>query len=244
MTEILLLGTFHFRESSVDICSEKVQDELDRMVRKLAEFCPNQITIEAAYHQQKAIDQAYQKFQLEDLKNWKKMQTENLGPICSFGETHSIGYNNESIQIGFRMGKILQKDKIHAVDIDMDLGENVGKLMPYLEETIGKIEKSMREHTSDSIVEQYKYYNTSEWSRLNHNIYIRSNSVILDGEYTGATVNARWYERNLKIFANIQRMAEQYDRLFVLYGSGHLQILRDLINADEKMKLADVYEYL
>lgn len=168
------------------------------------------------------VDQAYQKFHLMDLRDWQKMQIENLGSICSFGKTHTIGYKNESIQIGFRLGKILQKDKIFAVDEDMDLGENVAKLFPYLEETIGKVEKSMKEHAQDSIVDQYKYYNTPEWSRLNHNIYIRSNSVKLGDEYIGVDVNTRWYERNLKIFANIQRLADDTERLFVLYGAGHL----------------------
>ena len=36
MTEILLLGSFHFIESSIDFASDEVQDELDCLTQKLA----------------------------------------------------------------------------------------------------------------------------------------------------------------------------------------------------------------
>ena len=54
----------------------------------------------------------------------------------------------------------------------------------------------------------------------------------------------KWYERNLKIFSNIQNLCKNSNRLFIIYGAGHLQILRDLINASENLTLVDVYQYL
>lgn len=244
MTEILLLGTFHFRESQFDFCSDQVQDELDRLVQKLSVFNPDSIAVEVAIHQQEVVSKSYQKFSLTDLRNYEKMRNKSLGDIHLFGETHPITYDNEAIQVGYKLGKLLKLDDIHAVDDDIALGDSAAKLMPFLTDVLEAMQNDMSKHTEDSIIELYRYYNSVEWSKLNHNIYIRANSVKIDGTYAGAEMNTKWYERNLKIFANIQRLATISERLFIIYGAGHLQILKDLISADDNLKLVDVYKYL
>ena len=55
---------------------------------------------------------------------------------------------------------------------------------------------------------------------------------------------ASWYERNLKIFSNLQRLAAQKERVFLLFGAGHLRILRDLVQADRNLKWVDACAYL
>lgn len=90
----------------------------------------------------------------------------------------------------------------------------------------------------------YKYYNSREWSGLNHQVYLDANSINSDGQYNGAMMVTKWYERNLKIFCNIQQLAKHNKRIFVIYGAGHLQVLRDLINASNDLELVDVYNYL
>lgn len=244
MTEIMLLGTFHFKESQFDFCSDKVQNELDCLTQKLLAFNPDTIAVEAAVHQQEAVSKSYQKFSLADLRNYEKMRNENLGNIHMFGETRPITYDNESIQIGYKLGKLLKLNDIYAVDDDSALGESVAKLMPFWADTLEVIQVDMNKHTEDSIIDLYKYYNSAEWSKLNHNIYIRANALKIDGAYAGAEMNTKWYERNLKIFTNIQQLATSSERLFIIYGAGHLQILRDLINADDNLRLVDVYRYL
>lgn len=244
MTEILLLGTFHFMESSFDFYTDKVQDELDHLTKKLLEFHPDTVAVEAAMHQQEVVSESYQKFNLKDLRNPEKMRSETLGSIHMFGQTCPITYNNEAIQIGYKLGKLLNLDDIYAIDEDIDLGESATKLMPFLTDTINELNKNTNRHEKDSIIELYKYYNSAKWSKLNHNIYIRANAIKLDGFYTGVEMNTKWYERNLKIFANIQQLAEKSKKLFILYGAGHLQLLKDFINADNNLHLVDVYQYL
>ena len=55
---------------------------------------------------------------------------------------------------------------------------------------------------------------------------------------------ASWYERNLKIFSNLQRLAAQKERGFLLFGAGHLRILKDLVQADRNLKWVDACAYL
>lgn len=70
------------------------------------------------------------------------------------------------------------------------------------------------------------------------------NAVNNDNDYIGAVMNAKWYERNLKIFCNIKELSLEKKRIFVLYGAGHGKILRDFINADSHLKLIDINDYL
>lgn len=41
-----------------------------------------------------------------------------------------------------------------------------------------------------------------------------------------------WYNRNLRIFCNIQQLADQEgERIPVLFGAGHVQILEELVDS-------------
>ena len=245
MTEILLLGTFHFRESFFDIYSAEIQQELDAIVRKLSAFHPDAVAVETSVFAQEYVNQAYEKFALTDLQDSNKMRNETLGQICVWGQTVPIPYNNEAIQIGFRLGKLLDHSKVYAIDnnttLNMDVMQNPEAS---LKEAIDAFYAYTSTHANDTISELYQYYNGEKWSKLNHNIYIQANRIQTDNLYAGAEMLTKWYERNLKIFANIQRLAVDHKRIFIIYGAGHLQILRDLINADSNLKLVDTQKFL
>ncbi|MBQ7337938.1 MAG: hypothetical protein IJW40_05720 [Clostridia bacterium] len=245
MTEILLLGTFHFMESPIAFYSDKVQDELEMLAQKLLRFSPDAIAVEAAKDAQSDVDRSYHTFCLNDLRNVSKMQTETLGEIHMFGGTYPITYNNECIQIGYRIGKLAGLEKIHAIDDDTVWDTKVmHSPTPCLNDAMKALRTDEDKHTDDSLLALYRYYNGVEWSNLNHAIYIQMNAISTDHAYAGAQAVAKWYERNLKIFSNIQRISKNSKRLFILYGAGHLQILRELIHADNHLKLVDVYDYL
>ena len=246
MTEILLLGSFHFLESSIDFYSSEIQNELDLITRKLLKFNPAVIAVEAAAKAQEYIDKSYEIFDLMDLQDRNKMQNETLGEIYMFGQKYLITYNNESIQIGYRLGKMLAHSKVYAIDDDTILNMDVmyNKPPSSLKEAMNALHADMNKHMNDTIVDMYKYYNSEEWSKLNHSIYIQANMISAGNNYAGAEMVTKWYERNLKIFSNIQRLADTYRRIFIIYGAGHLKILRDLINADSNLKLIDAGKYL
>lgn len=245
MTEILLLGTFHYMEENIDFYSEEIQKELQQFVHKLSLFKPDAIAIEAAIHQQKAIDESYVKFKLSDLLQRETMETKVLGTITMFGNEYPITYNNEAIQVGYRLGKMLNLDRVYAIDDDSLLDMSVfNNPTERLRESINHLNSDIEKHSNDSITDLYKYYNSREWSELNHQVYLDANSINSDGQYNGAMMVTKWYERNLKIFCNIQQLAKHNKRIFVIYGAGHLQVLRDLINASNDLELVDVYNYL
>ena len=245
MTDVLLLGSFHFMQSDWDFYSSVAQTELDTLAQALLRFTPDAVAVEAAAHQQDIINAAYQKFDLRDLQNADKMRTETLGNIRMYNDVHPIKYNNETIQIGFRLAKMQGLPKVHAIDDDSEIdGEPFEHPSADVQKSIKKYSDYTAQQKLDTIIDNFRYLNSTSYARLNHLIYLRVNAMGSSEDYSGAKSIAQWYERNLKIFSNIQRMAEQYTRIFIVYGAGHLHILRDLICADDRLNLVDVMDYL
>lgn len=246
MTEIFLLGTFHFLEKNWDICSKSVQREISEFVCKLAVFQPDAVAVEGAVHQQKAIDEAYSRVRPESFDDADFMRKTSLGQITLFGETRSIPWNNECVQIGFRLAKLLNLPGVYAIDADMLLDDALlgDAPQPEIARRLDALNRYTHQNKGTTLTDAYRCYNSKEWSRLNHLIYLSSNAINPDGHYPGAAFVSQWYERNLRIFAEIQALAGKHRRIFVLYGAGHLHILRELINASDNMKLVSLEDIL
>ena len=244
MTQIFLLGTFHFRDSDIDFYTENAQRKLWYINERLKRFNPDAITVEAAAHAQSDVDASYEKFKLDDLSNFDKMRNETLGTINIWGGTYPISYNNESIQIGYRLGKTMGAGKIHAIDDNSVLDDITEEIPERIKIAFDKHLEKMNAGESKTIIETLKNLNSNEWSYHNQQLYLVNNAIGAGSSYAGANFFGQWYMRNLKIFANLQKLSENHERVFSLYGCGHLYILRELINLCEDMELVDYREYL
>jgi hypothetical protein len=62
-----------------------------------------------------------------------------------------------------------------------------------------------------------------------HGVYMAALRVGADTSYPGASMTARWYERNLKIASNVLRLVESpQDRVLIVIGAAHGPILREI----------------
>ena len=82
----------------------------------------------------------------------------------------------------------------------------------------------------------YSILNSDECIAFDHSVYLDINKINL-GKYEGSQLVLQWYERNLKIFSNLQNICEKGDKVLVLIGSSHLKILKELITASGEMDL-------
>ena len=58
-------------------------------------------------------------------------------------------------------------------------------------------------------------------------------------------VTSWWFNRNLRIFRNIQRIdATAEDRILVIYGAGHMNLLNVFFEASPEYNLIPVNSYL
>ncbi len=61
----------------------------------------------------------------------------------------------------------------------------------------------------------------------------------------GATWVGNWYARNLKIFANLVRIADKPDdRVVVIYGAGHAPLLDEFARQSRGFDVVDTLDYL
>ncbi len=231
MAEIILVGTFHY-PGRFDIFSDDVQNQIDAFTARLASFYPNKIAVEFPYIMQNELDKLYK---LSD----KYSFGENIvySNIERYGSISPFKSENEIVQIGFRLGKKLNHDKIYGIDEDIELSEELyGKIAPYIDMDSYFAEVQKMTENAQNIMEAYALHNSDEYIRLDHSIYLDMNKINL-GKYEGSQLVLQWYERNLKIFSNLQNICEKGDRVLVLIGSSHLKILKELITASNELEL-------
>jgi len=261
MTEVFLLGTFHFSHSKKEIFTNEARHELGILNQKLMGFSPDVVAIEYPYHQQANVDAGYEKFSLADLSDFEKMKTINLGKIKTFGRKGIQRYKNEVVQVGFRLAKSLDLEKVYAIDDDSFyahvpvIGRRIfiGRAIRHVRNMLAwpnNLPKDIKaaydvhmKHLNEEkvgILEQLDYMNTDEWSYHNHVIYFERNKLGAETAFAGSMNFGSWYTRNLRIFAHIQELCQHYNRVFVLIGAGHLHLLREFVNVDSDMRLVSL----
>lgn len=209
---ILTLGIFHFNfpnldraqfaeDDQIDVLEPKYQDEINSLVKKLAKFEPTIIVIERHHKAQNRIDSLYQEYLMGryDLKR------------------------SEDEQIGFRLAKQIGIKKLYCVD---ELGEPNDKIEKLLDdentEEYINFEKSFSKHLdSVKVFEPKSIFKErgiiAELLELNNRENIEKslgNYLIAHFkyesypyDYTGVDFETgRWFNRNLRIFRNIQRV--------------------------------------
>ena len=74
--------------------------------------------------------------------------------------------------------------------------------------------------------------------------YLKAVRVGKNSDYVGADLARDWYERNLKIYANITRLNDlPNERILVVVGSGHLKLLREFVEQSGEFNLAKANVY-
>lgn len=248
--QIMVFGTFHFKDAGhdsykseydIDILSQQRQNELQEVIQLLSKFRPTKIALEKDTHKQGKYDSLY--------NQW----------LTGNFELKS----NEVFQLGFRLAKMFGHKQIFLVDVDgrsyapemtkeqydkqvsdlkrNDLGidqwnERYRKLYQY-EDSI-KMAIDLRTF--------FLFLNSPERIRKGHGHYFVDNFKLGNGNnYFGPDMATRWYNRNLRIFSNIQRITEsKEDRILLIIGAGHVPILRHAIESSPEYDLVEVSEFL
>jgi Family of unknown function (DUF5694) len=251
---VLLLGTFHMDNpnrdvanvAADDILSQKRQAELEALIDRLAAFQPTKIAVEVPFRNEQGEQTLG-----EGRRN--ALYTDQYADyLAGNGEPD----RNEVYQLAFRLGKRLGIKQIYGIDYPLNLP--MGPVMQFAQQN-GQgalLQQSMTDAkdtaatlsqrlTSSSLIEYFSYLNRPETLASLHRPYLKYPvRVGQDQNYVGADMVAEWYKRNLRIFANLVRIAGQGDRIFVLFGMGHAHLLRQLIEDSDEFELVDPLTYL
>lgn len=243
--KIMILGTYHMDNPGQDainlraddVLGEKRQGEITELVERLARFKPTKIAVEAPYRNTAWPDR-YQKFLAGEYK---------LG-------------RNEIEQVGFRLARRLGHGTVYPIDFPMwmngllpsEIEQPKAKPAPPAEAAgpkralpphIARTEELMRTAT---VTEILRYLNSEQYARADHAGYLE---MLLPDEgvaiYGRADLVTNWYKRNLRMFANVNRVAQfPGDRVLLIVGSGHLKILSDFALDSPQFCLVEAETYL
>ena len=240
---LLLLGSYHmanpgldkFNLKADDVTVPKRQQEIQILVNSLAQFKPTKVAIERPYVDSTVVIK-YQNY---------------------LDGEYELG-KSESQQIGFRLAKMMGHDSIYPIDIHMSLNsQEMGKLVtqkPELQKYMAGVQNSgqramqmMGEWLSKGTISEMLFnMNKPEMLNWTHSIYLEHFLPVVHGDnYAGADYLTTWYQRNIRIFSNLHKIsAIQSDRIMVIYGQGHIPILKDLANHSPYFCLEDPLPFL
>jgi hypothetical protein len=253
--DVLLIGTFHFDDPGLDEYKPQFpwnpmearhQDEIADVVRRLAAFRPTRIALEWPVGRQAGLDSVYRAV----LAGQRPLRT------------------NERDQLGFRLARELGHERVYAIDAPArsyfptmtqeEYDRQVARLMEGADaRLIARQQDLERRYTAvarldDSLktVMPLREYllreNEPERVLAGHGQYLIGSFLLgRDEDFLGPDQRTRWYNRNLRIFHNIQRITASPDeRILVIMGAGHLPILRHAVLASPEYRLVEVREVL
>jgi hypothetical protein len=253
--QVLLLGTFHFDDPGLDDYQPQFpwdpaepehQREIEEVVRLLAAYRPTLIALEWPIARQDALDSAYADF---------------LAGRTPAGP-------NERDQLGFRLAREMGHERVYGIDAaarsyfpDMtqdDYDQRVERLMEGADiavidrqqrlearyETLARASDSLK--TTMPLRDYLLRENDPDELRVSHGQYLIGGFYLGRGDdYLGPDMRTRWYNRNLRIVHNLQRLTRSpEERILVIIGAGHVPILGHAFEASPEYRLREVAEYL
>lgn len=238
--QVLVLGTYHFANPGLDVVKSEVADvltptrqsEIEQIVQALERFRPTKIALEVRRERTVWLDSLYAAYR---------------------SEQHTLS-RNEVEQLGFRLADRLGHSRVLAIDHEGEFP--FGALMQYAQahdtafvtrlqrataEMAAEANRMQREETIGGIL---RTMNDPERIAMGHGFYLEISRVGAGDTYVGADLLAKWYARNIRIFSDLQRIAQPEDRILVIFGSGHSAILRELVTSDPDMQLVEALPFL
>lgn len=227
--QVSVLGIFHFEYSdthdyeeqfSVDPTTDLRKQQIHELIAQLATFKPTKILVEV----NRIAGDSLLNVQYGDYLD----------------DESRISSKSEIYQVAFPLAKKLSHKRVYASDakaewFGADLDWDHFDESAYLK-SIGQYEKSNRynyqqvyslEDSLKSVLSIKDYLillNTPEAQRYNHQIYLTETALSGAGDtYIGADAVARWYRRNLRIFANVLDLVDfdSQERILIIYGASH-----------------------
>jgi hypothetical protein len=231
--QVLVLGTFHFdypgldalkaaEEDKIDVLKEPKKSEVTELLEYIKQFKPNKIALEAH-------------------PEWEAGRK-----LREYRQGAHRDKRDERYQIGIRLADELAMDTIYSIDAD-PFSEDLEKVAdtsflralgedydfrsddPYDAMMVKWFEDETKMVSKVHLLDYLKNMNSRESHEYGYGAYLTGDFQL--GQYRGADIlSIWWYNRNLRIFRNLQRMTEDpEDRILVIMGNGHAAVLRQLI---------------
>jgi len=246
-TKIMTIGVFHFAYHNMDavitedkdkisVLEEPYQSEIIAISNAISDFNPTIIAIERTPDKQSQIDSLYTLY-----KNGK----------------FTLG-KDEIYQLGFRIGKNRNVPVIYCVN---DWGRHYENLHEIFTDSIRSAKfTDYYLHSPDSlypipgaskkvsgIISELKTLNDPNHIKERLSVYLLNPFKYEEqpGDFTGVDFETgRWFNRNLRIFRNIQRIPHRVDdRILLIIGREHLNLLNHFFDVSKEFEFISPLPY-
>lgn len=234
--EVMLLGTFHFAQTAerLDVLEPGRQAELTELLDGLEGFAPQRIAVEYPHARAGRLDSAYRRYV-------------DRPP-------DSLDSRNEIQQVGFRLARRLGHERVHAVDVPMNLWhDSIATFDERWPDARGDLRSRWDVRYADrdpdalagrSLGQILVTLNT-DLPPANGNMYGRFLPLVKEEVYAGALKLRPWYDRNLRIVQNLFRALDPGDeRLLLVIGIGHTRVLKQILELTPQLCPVDPVPYL
>lgn len=238
---IFILGTDHFsdqdngdmfRTNKKDMLLVSRQNEIKEVITSFKKFEPSKVALEVPQESEGALNDKY---------------------VSYLNGDYQLTIN-EIDQIGFRLAKECKIKQVYAVDWNKnqkdipDLGkwkdnDDFKAVTKIGEELLEEANTYLQKHSlKDFLLWLNDTYNVLR----NQELYMRLALVGNTSSPDGATWTAKyWYYRNILIYKNLVNMIDSNEeRIFVLYGSGHLHLLLQFLRESRIVDVKVASDYL
>jgi len=233
--EVLVLGTFHMANPARDVHNMQVDDvmspdrqkQIEKVVEVLSRFHPNRIAIESEVGGRRA--------------------THDYADYLAGRYTLT---RNEIDQLGYRLAKLLGHQAVYPVDEGGDfpfyrvrnyaiangLKDQFEAEQARVDTRVKAEDQYLRTH---SVLEMLQLLNADSSAATAVGEYYTGFLPFGEPyEYAGPDLIASWFQRNLRIYHNVRALiTAPTDRVLVIYGSGHLGWLRQIVASDPSVRL-------
>jgi hypothetical protein len=245
--QVMILGVYHLENPGLDVHNAKADDpttprrqaELAELARRLEQFKPTRVAVEATVA-------------AADLK---------LAAYRAFKPAELATHRNETTQIGFRIARDVGLAEVYGIDEQSKTVDYFpfDKVQAYAKRVGGapaaqlaaantQVEAMLGEFAeaqkTQSIGALLARWNEPARIRSMHEFYYRLLAFGDAKTQPGAELNAAWFLRNAKIFTKLSQVAKPGDRVIVVFGSGHAYWLRHLVETTPGFQLVEPNAYL
>jgi hypothetical protein len=267
--QVMLLGTFHFQDRGLDqykpqfgfdVFSERCQREIADVVACLAAFAPTKVAVERRVEEQQELDASYTAYHrgtfalpADEVYQIGFRLAGRLGHERVYGVNVRGRYYEPPVDI---------EAHVRAQGLDREVLDEL--LLPHTPQAYARAHGQThhlaqwspryaaaaayedRLKTELSLREVLLRANAEAHILSGHGRYLVDEfKVGEEGEYPGVDWVTHWYNRNLRIFANLQRITASPDeRILLIIGGGHVPILRHCVRASPEYQLVEVAAFL
>ncbi|WP_350285831.1 DUF5694 domain-containing protein [uncultured Croceitalea sp.] len=240
--QVLNFATFHMGTSSdaqniqFDEENKKNQEDAKKIAQIISAFKPTVICVEVPANEDVELNAEYGAY----LKNPNKAST----------------YYGEVGLVAFEVGRINNVAKLYGIDHKLTYDYTINDALKNQIDsvTFGKFQSNPFASIPELNIFEDGLSLNEKLSRMNHpkflDFLITANADILtyvgsENGFEGADEAAKYYQRNLRIYSNLNRLPlTKEDRVFILSGGSHTAFLNQFLGRSLKYEVVNTFDYL